>query len=226
MRECSSLQRLCACTLPRVMTVFSTLASTALPFFLAITASFRSVRYLAPLPCIQAAIPSPQWIAYSPVQPIALAGFRSKLSMHRTDGSGPSRLASSAGAGMQMAPYNTQYARLAAHMAHTGVTAEPNLWDHPVSLGREHRPATPDSDGSASAAARLRAPSSLLPPDRLLPLMVPFEGGPGPMCGGAALGAGSRWASIPVPRPISGLFEGPLQVPCVSHSAPGRCWRG
>ena len=94
---------------------------------------------------------------------------------------------------MQMAPYNTQYARLAAHMARAGVTAEPNLWDHPVSLGREHRPATPDSDASASAAARLRAPFSLLPPDKLLPLMVPFEGGPGPMCGGAASGTGSRW---------------------------------
>ncbi|CAL5225377.1 g8182 [Coccomyxa viridis] len=93
---------------------------------------------------------------------------------------------------LQMAPYNTQYARLAAHMARAGVSAEPNLWDHPVSLGREHRPATPDSDASASAAARLRAPFSLLPPDKLLPLMVPFEGGPGPMCGGAASGTGSR----------------------------------
>lgn len=93
---------------------------------------------------------------------------------------------------VQMAPYNTQYERLAAHMASAGVTAEPNLWDHPVSLGREHRPATPDSDPSASAAGRLRAPYSLLPPDKLLPLMVPFKGGPGAMCGGAASGIGSR----------------------------------
>jgi hypothetical protein len=93
---------------------------------------------------------------------------------------------------MQMAPYNTQYERLAAHMASAGVAAEPNLWDHPVSLGREHRPATPDSEASASAAARLRAPFSLLPPDKLLPLMVPFKGGPGAMCGGAASGTGSR----------------------------------
>ena len=93
---------------------------------------------------------------------------------------------------LQMAPYNTQYERLAAHMASASVTAEPNLWDHPVSLGREHRPATPDSDASVSAGGRLRAPSSLLPPDKLLPLMVPFKGGAGAMCGGAASGAGSR----------------------------------
>ena len=93
---------------------------------------------------------------------------------------------------LQMAPYNTQYERLAAHMASAGVTAEPNLWDHPVSLGREHRPATPDSDASVSAGGRLRAPSSLLPPDKLLPLMVPFKGGSGAMCGGAASGTGSR----------------------------------
>ena len=39
----------------------------------------------------------------------------------------------------QMAPYNTQYERLAAHMEAAGVTAEPNLWDRPVSLAREHR---------------------------------------------------------------------------------------
>lgn len=96
----------------------------------------------------------------------------------------------------QMAPYNTQYERLPVHMARAGVTAEPNLWDRPVSLGREHRPATPDSDSAAAAAGKARLPFTLLPPDKLLPLMVPFKGGPGPLCGGAASGGGPRCEPI------------------------------
>ncbi|EIE26747.1 TBCC-domain-containing protein [Coccomyxa subellipsoidea C-169] len=96
---------------------------------------------------------------------------------------------------LQMAPYNTQYERLPVHMAKAGVTAEPNLWDRPVSLGREHRPATPDSDSATSAAGKARMPFTLLPPDKLLPLMVPFKGGPGPLCGGAASSGGSRMSA-------------------------------
>ncbi|KAK9916762.1 hypothetical protein WJX75_006671 [Coccomyxa subellipsoidea] len=96
---------------------------------------------------------------------------------------------------LQMAPYNTQYERLPVHMAKAGVTAEPNLWDRPVSLGREHRPATPDSDSATSAAGKARMPFTLLPSDKLLPLMVPFKGGPGPLCGGAASGGGSRMSA-------------------------------
>lgn len=55
-----------------------------------------------------------------------------------------------------MAPYNTQYERLAVHLAAAGVAAEPNLWDCPVTLAREHRRATPDSD-APSAPGRLLA---------------------------------------------------------------------
>ena len=50
----------------------------------------------------------------------------------------------------QMAPYNTQYERLAVHLAAAGVAAEPNLWDCPVTLAREHRRATPDSDAPSA----------------------------------------------------------------------------
>ncbi|CAL8467086.1 g6622 [Coccomyxa elongata] len=96
---------------------------------------------------------------------------------------------------LQMAPYNTQYERLPVHMAKAGVTAEPNLWNRPVTLGREHRPATPDSDSATSAAGKARMPFTLLPPDKLLPLMVPFKGGPGPLCGGAASGGESRMSA-------------------------------
>ncbi len=43
--------------------------------------------------------------------------------------------------------------------------------------------------------ASVRAPATLLPPDRLLPFMVPFHGGPGPLCGGAASGGAARMAA-------------------------------
>ena len=52
---------------------------------------------------------------------------------------------------VQLAPYNTQYERLTAHMAAAGVQPSPNLWDQPVSLAREHRAATPDSHSSPRA---------------------------------------------------------------------------
>jgi len=54
----------------------------------------------------------------------------------------------------QMAPYNTQYERLAVHLAAAGVSAEPNLWDSPVTLAREHRRATPDSEATSVPGAR------------------------------------------------------------------------
>ena len=96
---------------------------------------------------------------------------------------------------MQLAPYSTQYERLAAHLETAGVAVEPNLWDQPVSLAREHRHMAPDSpkglDGrgdasSASAPAGPRMSAQLLPAHKLLPFMVPFRGGPGSLCGGAA----------------------------------------
>ena len=45
--------------------------------------------------------------------------------------------------------------------------------------------------GSAAGAA----PASLLEPDKFAPLVIPFVGGPGPLCGGAALPDGSRLAA-------------------------------
>lgn len=96
---------------------------------------------------------------------------------------------------LQLAPYNTQYERLPVHLAAAGIESESNLWDQPVTLTRPHKPATPDSNGAAkslSNAAQSRPPMQLLPPDRLLPFLVPFQGGKGPMCGGAASGGVTR----------------------------------
>ena len=57
---------------------------------------------------------------------------------------------------MQLAPYNTQYERLTAHMEAAGVFPEPNLWDAPVSLAREHGRATPDTPTSAAGTPNSR----------------------------------------------------------------------
>ena len=96
---------------------------------------------------------------------------------------------------LQLAPYCTQYERLAAHLEAAGVAVEPNLWDQAVSLAREHRHLAPDSpkgslpDGRADASSAPVGPrltTQLLPANKLLPFMVPFRGGPGSLCGGAA----------------------------------------
>ena len=95
---------------------------------------------------------------------------------------------------MQLAPYNTHYERLPVHLAAAGVEPEYNFWDQPVTLARQHKAATPDS-GAAKAigsAAQSRPPVQLLPPDKLLPFLIPFQGGKGPMCGGAASGGVTR----------------------------------
>eukprot|EP00884_Botryococcus_braunii_P002985 jgi/Botrbrau1/12688/Bobra.67_1s0052.1 len=85
----------------------------------------------------------------------------------------------------ELAPYNTQYERLPIHLSIAGVTPEPNLWDKPVTLAREHGRATPDSGtdiGGGTTTSKARDPVQLLPPERLVPFMVPFQGGRGPMC--------------------------------------------
>lgn len=116
---------------------------------------------------------------------------------------------------LQLAPYNTQYERLANHMEEVGVYVEPNLWDSPVSLAREHGRATPDTPTATSRGLHPHSPTggnsspgsptgssgsplpavSLLPPDKLLPFIIPFRGGTGSLCGGAASAANTRWSS-------------------------------
>jgi len=95
-----------------------------------------------------------------------------------------------------MAPYNTQYERLPVHLQAAGVDASYNLWDQPVTLARHHKPATPDSlssSNSPGSKAQSRPLVQMLPPDKLLPFMIPFQGGSGPLCGGAASGGVTRW---------------------------------
>lgn len=94
------------------------------------------------------------------------------------------------GVTVQLAPYNTQYERLVAHMEEVGVFAEPNLWDQPVSLAREHGRATPDTPSAGS-----RVPTS------------PASGGGAPHSPGSPTGGtGSRLAAAPPHLLHPGLF--------------------
>jgi len=131
------------------------------------------------------------------------------------------------------------------------VFPEPNLWDAPVSLAREHGRATPDTPAGSGASGNGSRPSgnspmagpsgagsggsgapqspgsptngpgslppaavSLLPPDKLLPFMVPFRGGPGPLCGGAASAASTRCLS-PHHLDLHNMVT-PLQTSCLT----------
>ena len=91
--------------------------------------------------------------------------------------------------GVTLGPHCAGYARLRAHMAAAGVAPAPNAWDSPVL-------AVGGRGGAALAAAGApNAPATLLPPDRFAQVAIPFVGGPGPLCGGAALPDGPRLAS-------------------------------
>ena len=82
-----------------------------------------------------------------------------------------------------MAPYNTYYERLEAHLHTARIRTAPNCWDAPLNLAASV--ASVASPAAAAAAASLSpnlatAPPaaaaklivSLLPPERFLPFMV------------------------------------------------------
>lgn len=71
-------------------------------------------------------------------------------------------------------------------MAAAGVATTPNRWDEPAGVGRDPVLANPGGPP---------APAALLAPDKFAPLAIPFVGGAGPLCGGAALPDGPRLAS-------------------------------
>jgi TBCC domain-containing protein 1 len=77
---------------------------------------------------------------------------------------------------LQLAPYNSGYERLAAHMALVGVRPAPNHWDQPLALLPDHRqqpgaatgeaasaPASPSQQWQAAAAAREQAGAGAAP---------------------------------------------------------------
>jgi hypothetical protein len=88
--------------------------------------------------------------------------------------------------GLLLAPHCAGYARLRSHMAAAGLTPTPNRWDEPVGLGREPVLLSAATSAPAAPSAAGPAPTALLAPDRFAPLVIPFVGGAGPLCGGAA----------------------------------------
>lgn len=83
---------------------------------------------------------------------------------------------------IQLAPFNTAYEHLPRHLRSAGVARVPFHWSNPLSFSREPykvKMRTGPADGGATG------PVYLMPPEDFLPFMVPFKGGPGPLCGGA-----------------------------------------
>jgi len=126
---------------------------------------------------------------------------------------------------VQFAPHNAGYDSLPEHMAKVGVQTEPNHWADAFQLvtesrSKHHHHAAPPLHGSppgswspplsgvwpmaaAGGGGEQHPPATVLPPDKLMPFLVPFTGGMGPLCGGAA--ARHRESSV-TEDTISGLL--------------------
>lgn len=76
-------------------------------------------------------------------------------------------------------------------MEAVGCSSTPNLWDQPLLLVPDHHAAHADllksPDGKSPSARGKGGPAfTILPPEKLMPFVVPFRGGPGRLCGGPA----------------------------------------
>eukprot|EP00850_Spirogloea_muscicola_P006209 SM000029S10504 [mRNA] locus=s29:521449:524493:+ [translate_table: standard] len=76
---------------------------------------------------------------------------------------------------LQVAPYNTFYPRLDAHLAQAGVDPSVNRWDEPITLGQvdpHDAMSHPAGVGDAPAEG-----ATILQPDRFVPFVIPFRTG-------------------------------------------------
>ena len=155
--------------------------------------------------------------------------------------------------GIQVAPYCTRYERLQAHMDAVRISPLINYWDQPLTLSRPI-PGSPNKDNrksnkawgspsggggkspdvmtsstslsstSPSTTSSVPAPAHALPPEQLLPFVVPFRGGPGPLAGGCPsrprgkknsaaddLGLGRDLVGLPGAGAEHGVFPLPLE---------------
>eukprot|EP00873_Tetraselmis_striata_P027424 jgi/Tetstr1/447688/TSEL_035046.t1 len=124
---------------------------------------------------------------------------------------------------IQMAPYCTQYDALGGHMASVGVVPSVNKWDQAITVahtnhsGSSTRLHAPDSPKTAAAHTMFgntdgmmigRSSWTLLPPNKLLPFVIPFKGAPGHLGGGGTGAPGS-----PPKAPTSAQAPGPFPLP-------------
>lgn len=88
---------------------------------------------------------------------------------------------------IQLAPYNAGYEHLEEHMISCGIEKNRNLWDKPMILMPGH-PVYRQHYHSIQQQQLLDHSLNVrsLPPEKLMPFMIPFKGGKGRMCGGAA----------------------------------------
>lgn len=91
----------------------------------------------------------------------------------------------------QFAPFNSHYEFLPEHMAAAGITPGVSHWNEPVVLLHDattthiEQHKSPDSK-SPDLRSKPTPAYSILPPEKLMPFVVPFRGGPGHLCGGPA----------------------------------------
>ncbi len=77
--------------------------------------------------------------------------------------------------GVRVAPFNTHYDALSAHLAAAGLSpAAPNCWEQCATLAPVPQPGAAVAAAAAGGAAAPKSPLAPLPPDDFCPFVVPF----------------------------------------------------
>lgn len=88
---------------------------------------------------------------------------------------------------VQLAPYNSGYQFLEDHMMMCGITTEMNKWNMPMLLMPD-KPVFKQQPHELQEQHQLDHSMNvtLLPPEKMMPFVIPFRGSTGPLCGGSA----------------------------------------
>lgn len=88
---------------------------------------------------------------------------------------------------VQLAPYNSGYQCLEEHMQKCGISSELNKWNKPMLLMPD-KPIFKQHHHDLQEQHQLDHSMSvtILPPEKLMPFVIPFKGCSGPLCGGSA----------------------------------------
>ncbi|KAK3278470.1 hypothetical protein CYMTET_13592 [Cymbomonas tetramitiformis] len=109
---------------------------------------------------------------------------------------------------VQLAPYNSHYDRLEAHLRVAGISPTRNHWDEPINMTRKPTTAegSPSVTNSRSAGSEVpdKLAVSLLPPEKFMPFMVPFRMPPE---SGASEAEASRGGTHTNPFPVPQTYN-------------------